>query len=149
MNRSRTFIAYIVALLSLTTAVSSCSIEAAPSPDFSDQHNERGILVTGTVSDKEGTALENISISLTAYPQNDASVSPVTSETTYTSNKGKYSIRVKGADMQLMCVITAEDMNGVYESQTQQVIISWSGTSFDEYSNMFVVNDCNFTLSEK
>ena len=40
-------------------------------------------------------------------------------------------------------------MSGIYENQTQQVLISWKGMSFDEESNMFVVNDCNFQLSKK
>ena len=63
--------------------------------------------------------------------------------------EGTYSIRTKGADDPLLCIITAEDMSGIYENQTQQVLISWKGMSFDEESNMFVVNDCNFQLSKK
>ena len=118
-------------------------------PDAIEPYKERSILVTGSVSDMDGKALEDITITLKAYPQDDAGASPVTSETTYSSNKGTYSIRAKGSDMQLICLITAEDMNGVYESLTQQVIISWKGMAFDEYSNMFIVNDCNFQLNKK
>ena len=51
--------------------------------------------------------------------------------------------------MPLLCIVTAEDMKGIYESQTQQVLISWKNMSFDEIANMFVVNNCNFQLSKK
>ena len=150
MNKARTLISYMVALLSLATAVLSCSAEAIPQdPDASNPYIERTLLVTGSVSDTNGNALEDITITLKAYPQKDATAAPITSETTYTSNKGTYSIRTKGSDMELMCMITAEDMGGTYESQTQQVMISWKGMAFDETSNMFVVNDCNFQLSRK
>lgn len=146
MSKARTLITSMVALLSVATAVLSCSdgMYEGESP-----YLERTMLVTGSVSDMGGNALEDITITLKAYPQDDVAASPVTSETRYTSNKGTYSIRAKGADMPLLCIITAEDMNGVYESQTQQVMISWKGMSFDEVLNMFVVNDCNFQLNRK
>lgn len=146
MKRIRTLICYMVALLSAATAVLSCSMAMY---DGELPYMERTMLVTGSVSDMSGNALEDITITLKAYPQDDAAASLVTSETTYTSNKGTYSIHTKGAETPLLCIITAEDMSGVYESQTQQVIISWKGMSFDEVSNMFVVNDCNFKLDRK
>lgn len=135
----------MLALLSAATAVLSCSAEMNDEILFT----ERTILVTGSVSDISGNALEDITITLKAYPQDDASAAPVASETAYTSNKGTYSIRAKGADEPLLCIVTAEDINGIYENQTQQLLISWKGMSFDEASNMFVVNDCNFQLSKK
>lgn len=146
MSKARTLITSMVALLSVATAVLSCSDGMY---EGEIPYLERTMLVTGSVSDMGGNALEDITITLKAYPQDDVAASPVTSETRYTSNKGTYSIRAKGADMPLLCIITAEDMNGVYESQTQQIMISWKGMSFDEVLNMFVVNDCNFQLSRK
>jgi hypothetical protein len=135
----------MLALLSAATAVLSCSAEEYGEITYA----ERTMLVSGSVSDVSGNALEDITITLKAYPQDDAAAAPVTSETTYTSNKGTYSIRTIGAAEPLLCIITAEDMNGIYENQTQQVLISWKGMSFDEASNMFVVNDCNFQLSKR
>ena len=149
MKRIRIFICYIAALLSVATAVLSCSVEAMPEDSEGAYYMDRTILVTGSVSDMNGNAVEDITITLKAYPQNDVSAPPVASETTYTSNKGTYSIHAKGSQMQLLCTITAEDMNGMYESQTQQVIVSWKGMAFDETSNMFIVNNCNFQLNKK
>ena len=149
MKRIRTFICYIAALLSLMTAVLSCSVEAMLQDSEGAKYVDRSILLTGSVSDMSGNALEDITITLKAFTKDDASAAPVTSETTYTSNKGTYSIHAKGSQMQLLCTITAEDMNGMYESQTQQVIVSWKGMAFDETSNMFIVNDCNFQLNRK
>lgn len=145
MKMARTSICYMVALLSVTTAVLSCSMEMY---DAEVPYSERTMLVTGSVSDLDGKALEDITITLKAYPQDDAAASPIVSESAYTSNKGTYSIHAKGSEMPLLCIVTAEDMNGTYESQTQQVLISWKGMAFDETSNMFVVNDCNFQLSK-
>ena len=150
MNRRRTLISYIAALLSAATAVLSCSVGAFPPMyDAANPYIERTILVTGSVSGPNGMPLEDITIILKAYPQNDATASPITSETTYTSNKGTYSIHAEGSDMQLMCIVTAEDSDGIYESQTQQIMVSWNSTAFDQESNTFVVNDCNFKLNRK
>jgi hypothetical protein len=146
MNKARTFISYMVALLSVATAVLSCSVEMH---EAETPYQDRTVLVTGSVSDMGGTALEDITITFKAYPQNDAASSPVISETTYTSNKGTYSLHTRGSAMPLMCIITAEDKNGAYDSQTKQVFISWKGIAFDEAANMFVVNDCNFQLNRK
>lgn len=146
MSKARTLITSMVALLSVATAVLSCS---AGMYEGETPYLERTMLVTGSVSDMNGNALEDITITLKAYPQEDATASPITTETRYSNNKGTYSIHAQGADMPLLCIITAEDANGVYESQSQQVIISWKGMSFDEVSNMFVVNDCNFRLNRK
>lgn len=146
MSKTRTLICYMVALLSVATAVLSCS-EGMYETEI--PYSERTMLVSGSVSDMSGNALEDITIKLKAYPQDNAEADPVTSETTYTSNKGTYSIHAKGAEMPLLCIVTAEDMKGIYESQTQQVLISWKNMSFDEIANMFVVNNCNFQLSKK
>ncbi len=146
MNKARTLICYMVTLLSVTTAVLSCSVDMY---DAEVPYQERTMLVTGSVSDTSGNPLEDITITLKAYPQDDAAASPLTTETAYTNNKGTYSIHTKGYETPLLCIITAEDMAGTYESKTQQVLISWKGLSFDEASNTFVVNDCNFNLNRK
>lgn len=146
MNKARTLICYMVTLLSVTTAVLSCSVDMY---DAEVPYQERTMLVTGSVSDTSGNPLEDITITLKAYPQDDAAASPLTTETAYTNNKGTYSIHAKGYETPLLCIITAEDMAGTYESKTQKVLISWKGLSFDEASNTFVVNDCNFNLNRK
>ena len=74
---------------------------------------------------------------------------PMIMETVYSNSKGEFSILTEGADTDLFCIVTAEDPNGVYESQTRQILVSWEGVSFDRLSNTYVVNDCSFVLNRK
>ena len=150
MRRHLISIICIATLLSVPAAVSSCSVEMMDKDEAEGNiPTEKGILVTGSVSDNQGNALEDITITFEAYPRDNASAAAVSSEITYTNSKGTYSILARGADMPLMCTVTAEDRNGRFESMSQQIIVQWKGTSFDKESNTFIVNDCNFKMSEK
>lgn len=150
MKIFRTYISYIAALLSTATAVLSCSTgDFVPILDNEPAYHNRSILITGIVSDTYGQPLEDITINFKAYPHDQADASPISSETVYTNSKGTYSIHSDGADLQLLCTITAEDESGTYGIQTQQVIITWKGSSYDTETKIFIVNDCNFLLDRK
>ena len=150
MRTIRIFITYIAALLSVATAVLSCSIE--PNVDLVDMEGtapRKSILITGTVINMEGKALEDIAINFKAYPKDNADAAPVSTETAYSNSKGIFSIMADGAEMELLCIVTAEDPDGIYESQNQQIFVSWKGVSYDQTSNQYIKNDCNFVLSKK
>lgn len=150
MRTIRTFITYIAALLSIATAVLSCSKGVYDSmPDMEGVLPEKSILITGSVSDMEGKALEDITITFKAYPKDDVNAAPISTETAYSNSKGTFSILADGADMELLCIVTAEDQYGIYESQNQQIFVSWKGVSFDETANQYIVNDCSFILNRK
>lgn len=150
MRTIRTFITYIAALLSVATAVLSCSVgdyDAFPRPD--EEAKERSILITGSVSNQDGQALEDIAITFKSYPQDDVTAAPISTETAYSNSKGTFSLQADGADIDLFCIVTAEDPGGIYESQNQQIFVSWKGVSFDEMTNTYIVNDCSFVLNRK
>ena len=150
MRTIRTFITYIAALLSVATAVLSCSAgNYEYYPDPAGPKPERSILITGSVCDKGGQALKNISIAFKSYPQQDADANPISTETVYSSSNGEFSIHAEGADMDLICILTADDPEGIYESQNLQVFVSWKGVSFEERTQTYIVNDCNFALNRK
>ena len=150
MRTIRTFITYIAALLSIATAVLSCSKGVYDSmPDMEGVLQNKSILITGSVSEMEGNALEDITITFKAYPKDDVNAAPVSTETAYSNSKGTFSIMADGADMELLCIVTAEDQDGIYESQNQQIFVSWKGVSFDETANQYIVNDCSFVLNRK
>ena len=110
MRTIRIFITYIAALLSVATAVLSCSIE--PNADFVDMEGtapRKSILITGTVINMEGKALEDIAINFKAYPKDNADAAPVSTETAYSNSKGIFSIMADGAEMELLCIVT--DLN--------------------------------------
>lgn len=147
-NMKRTIL-HILLMLLAATAVSSCSkgdfevaLDGAPS-------NDRSIVITGSATDSQsGEAIENISISFMAYPYDDESAGPLFSEEVYTNSEGIFTIHAQGSHQKLLCIIIAQDKEGIYESQTKQVIVTWEGTSFDRYNNIFVVNDCAFNLKK-
>lgn len=151
MRTIRTFIAYIAALLSVTTAVLSCSKESFDvMPDMEDGVlPAKSILITGSVSNMEGQVLEDIKITFEAYPKDDVNAAPISTETAYSNSKGTFSIMADGADMDLICSVSAEDPDGLYESLSKQIFISWKGVSFDASNNLYIVNDCSFVLNRK
>ena len=150
MRTNRTFITYIAALLSVATAVLSCSKgDYDVMPDMEGTITERSILITGYVSNMEGQALEDITITFKAYPKDDVNAAPISTDTAYSNSKGTFSIMADGAEMDLICLVNAEDPDGIYESQSQQIFVSWKGVSFDAYNNQYIVKDCSFVLNRK
>ncbi len=150
MRTNRTFITYIAALLSVATAVLSCSKgDYVAMPDMEGTITERSILITGYVSNMEGQALEDITITFKAYPKDDVNAAPISTDTAYSNSKGTFSIMADGAEMDLICLVNAEDPDGIYESQSQQIFVSWKGVSFDAANNQYIVNDCSFVLNRK
>ena len=150
MRTIRTIITYIAALLSVATAVLSCSKGVFDSmPDMDGALPGKSILITGMVVNNEGEALEDITITFKAYPKDDVNAAPISTETAYSNSKGIFSIMADGAEMDLICIVNAEDMDGIYESQSQQIFVSWKGVSFDASNNQYIVNDCSFVLNRK
>ena len=150
MRTIRTFIAYIAALLSVATAVLSCSVGVYDAmPDMEGALPEKMISITGAVCSQDGQVLEDIAITFRSYLQNDMDAALITTKTVYSNSKGEFSILAEGADTDLFCNLTAEDPSGLYESQTRKILVSWEGVSFDRLSNTYVVNDCNFVLNRK
>ena len=149
MKIFRTYIFSIAALLSVATAVLSCSVGVFDAmPDIEGASPEKMISITGAVCSHDGQLLEDVAITFKSYLQNDMDAAPITTETVYSNSKGEFSILAEGADIDL-CILTAEDPSGLYESQTIQILVSWEGVSFDRLSNTYVVNDCNFVLTGK
>ena len=150
MKTIRTFITYIAALLSVATAVLSCSVGVFDAmPDIEGASPEKMISITGAVCSHDGQLIEDVAITFKSYLQNDMDAAPITTETVYSNSKGEFSILAEGADTDLFCILTAEDPSGLYESQTRQILVSWEGVSFDRLSNRYVVNDCNFALNRR
>ena len=149
MKILKTYIFSIAALLSVATAVLSCSVGVFDAmPDMEGALPEKMISITGAVCSHDGQLLEDVAITFKSYLQNDMDADPITTETVYSNSKGEFSILAEGADIDL-CILTAEDPSGLYESQTRQILVSWEGVSFDRSSNTYVVNDCSFVLDRK
>lgn len=138
-----------IMLLSASIAALSCSMEVPQNPESPDS-DFYTIVVSGTASDKEnGTPLEGIRISIQTNGITSSDKRESRTSTTFTDNRGFFTITADGFVRQISCTITAEDNSGLYGSARQDLNISWSGTSFDEYTGYFYVNDCDFYLEKQ
>lgn len=149
MRRLRVISAYLSALLLTSTAVLSCSAGAYDMMASPDAEMPRSILISGAVSDQSGNTLEDIAVTFQAYPIDDSSASPLFSVTEYTNSLGVYTLRCAGIDTPVRCIIAANDQKQAYQSQINEVIVSWTGDAFDQETNTFVVNNCNFILARR
>ena len=70
------------------------------------------------------------------------------STTAHSDKTGMYTIYIQGAETTMRCVAKATDGNGIYQTQTKEIFVTWDGPSFDKDSKLFVVNDCNFIMKK-
>lgn len=148
-NMKRTILNIMLMLLAATAVLSCSKGDFDVALDSASPSSERSILITGSATDSQtGTGIENIMISFKAYQYEDSGDTPLISEDIYTNSNGIFTLHTDGTDQPLFCILTASDAEGIYETQTKQVIVTWSGTSFDRHNNMFVVNDCTFIMTK-
>ena len=108
------------------------------------------ILISGLVVDETGDPLEGISIQLTEYPEDKGrAFSPTNTVISSTDGKGCFTIYAEGSEEAMHCYVRADDPDGIYESQTKTILVTWSGPTYDNDAKMFVVNDCNFIMQKK
>lgn len=141
----------IAALLSVLTAVSSCSTgDIHINDDLSDQSSNT-LVITGTVSDlSTGKPLEDIYITLTATELYDSQDGRIVTKSTYTNNKGQYAVAADGFIRPVTCTLNATDKKGVYkDAAPQEVMVSWKGTAYDSANSIFNANGCDFYLEKK
>lgn len=142
----------ILMLLLSAAVLASCSMEMEPEHwgDMMGDKDIRSIIITGAVTDAStGQPLEDITIHFKAYPQDIPDASPIFTDEVHSTSSGTFTIHASGNIYEsLLCVLTAQDAGNIYESKTNQVIVTWSGPSFDRNSGTFVVNDCTFQLKK-
>jgi putative lipoprotein (rSAM/lipoprotein system) len=147
----RTRIAHILTLLLAAAAALSCSKADMSIEDMAGNPRVKSIVITGIVTDAQnGQPLENITIHFKAYPKDSPDAAPIIIDEVHTNSKGEYTIQIYGDFHEpLLCTLSTQDSKDTYETKTNQVIISWNGTSFDKNSGTFVINDCSFQLSKR
>ena len=134
----------MIQLLAISSAAVSCSVEMTYTDD-AHNNGDYTIVVCGTASDKTaGIPLEGIRIRL--YATEETGNTEAISTLTHTDSRGYFALNAEGFGKPIRCTITAEDEKGLYKTEQQDLNISWSGTSFDEHSGHFYVNDCDFFM---
>ena len=137
-------IIYISIMLLALSAAFSCS-------EFTINDGEdHRLVITGTVSDFNTDApLDGIKVSFTARIKGDTNGKPLYEMNVYTDNHGAYITDLQSYPNPLTCTITAGQEDNTYKSSDNEVDVTWSGTAFDAFGQIFVVNDCNFKLEKK
>lgn len=143
----KSLIKNIFSILLAAAVVSSC-FKSDVSADMMGTPEGNRIIISGIVTDNSGKVLEDIKIDFQAYPQDRLTAAPLATSETYTTSEGLFVIQVAGFDgTPLHCKLTASDPQEYYQKRETNVIVSWSGLSYDSYNSTFVVNDCSFQLT--
>lgn len=139
---------YILSAVLLTTFMASCSTGLEPVEDL--ENTGYTIVVSGTVADITTTEpLENVKITLYAAEVTEYGEGALVNRTVYTDNRGRFELTESGFQQKITCRVTAEDQSGVYESATQEMVVSWNGTSYNSQTRTSYVNDVNFYLKKE
>ena len=134
-------------LLSVSTAALSCSVDSGSGIHADQYEHSLTMVISGTASDRDsGSPLTDIKICLYA---SEMVTGKKDTTTVYTDERGYFIIKAEGFSRPVTCTIIAEDKTGEYEAGRQDLNISWNGTSFDEYTGYFYVNDCDFYLGKR
>ena len=141
----------ILALTLLAAISASCSMaflgdeEAAMDGDLT-------LVITGVVSDvMTNEPVSDINVTFSAFAENSLSVLPMTSMTATTDSKGIYTVEIFGFSRPVTCTLTATSTDQTadeYETMTNKIVVNWRGSSFDNTSRTFYVNDCNFQMKK-
>lgn len=159
LQRSKTFaglnetgmkkaLVYILSAVLLTAFSASCSTGLEPVGDL--ENTGYTIVISGTAADITTTEpLENVKITFYAAEVTEYGEGALVDRTVYTDNRGRFELTEGGFQQKILCRITAEDQTGTYESSTQEMIVSWSGPSFNSETGSFYANDVNFYLKKE
>ena len=121
-------------------AFCSCSDDSS---DILDRfYVETNIVINGTVSESSsGQPVEGVKLLLKGY---DDSGNSVLSQDSYTDSQGTFNLKSVYVNKAIRCTIATDHKE--YSSMQKEIIINWSGTSFDPESRTFYVNDCDFHI---
>lgn len=130
----------IIWLLSIA-AFCSCS------KDASLPRGNAKVIISGTVSDLYAkSAIEGAEIKFQIYEENESASRLIVERSVYTDSKGAYSLMEEGFDSTIRCTLIVSHKD--YYSESQEIIVNWSGTSYDSDMNTFFVNECNIHLKK-
>ena len=149
MNVTKSLL-HITALLLTSMAVLSCSMEMEDGSlmESNGVNDSNSVMVNGIIADEDKTPLEGICIQFEEFITVNGEEVLFSSTTAHSDKTGMYTIYIQGAETTMRCVAKATDGNGIYQTQTKEIFVTWDGPSFDKDSKLFVVNDCNFIMKK-
>ena len=79
-----------------------------------------------------------------AYSSYGRTDGTVLSLNAYTDSRGTFNLKAEEIGAAVKCILTTEHPE--YSGIEKEIIINWTGTSYDAESRTFYVNDCDFHL---
>ena len=141
----------ILSLVLLSASLLSCSLILLDINDRQTGSNFK-VIVNGVVSDvTSNSVITGAKITFEAYADETAAT-PFLTKTVYSDSNGIYTVEAEGFSDPITCLVTAESTTqnqAQYETLTNKVVVTWNGSSFDQESNTFFVNECNFQMKQK
>lgn len=141
-----------ILVLTLLAAISASCSMAFLGDEEAAMDGDLTLVITGVVSDVVTNApVSDINVTFSAFAENSLSVLPMTSMTATTDSKGIYTVEIFGFSRPVTCTLTATSTDQTadeYETMTNKIVVNWRGSSFDNASSTFYVNDCNFQMKK-
>jgi hypothetical protein len=106
------------------------------------------VIINGTVSEiSSRQPIEGVKIAFMAYGKSGRTDEPVSSINAYTDSRGTFNLKAEEIGTAVKCILTTEHPG--YSGVEKEIIINWTGPSYDPESKIFYVNDCDFHLARK
>ena len=129
---------FIKIMLLALIVLCGCSKERKLDGDFT-------VVINGTVSvAATGEPLEGVQITFKAIDTNRSK--ELISRNIYTDSNGSYMIESEGFNSPLKCIIDVTHPD--YNSIMKTILVNWNSSSYDDETNTFFVNECDFHLEK-
>ena len=131
----------------LLSIAAFCSCSDSSTHDYSDP-SVKDVIINGTVSEiTTRQPIEGVKIAFIAYSKSGRTDEPVSSINAYTDSRGTFNLKAEEIGTAVKCILTTEHPG--YSGVEKEIIINWTGPSYDPESKIFYVNDCDFHLARK
>ena len=131
----------------LLSIAAFCSCSDIDDPDYGDP-TDKTVIINGTVSEiNSRQPIEGVKIAFTAYSRDGRTGQPVSSITAYTDSRGAFKLKAEKIGTAGTCTLVSEHPE--YSGVEKEIIINWTGPSYNPESRIFYINDCDFHLESK
>ena len=128
----------------LLSIAAFCSCSDSMDPDYSDP-SDKTVMINGTVSEiSTRLPIEGVKIAFMAYGK---AGQPISTINAYTDSRGAFKLKAERIGTVVTCTLISEHPD--YSGIEKEIIINWTGPSYDPESRIFYINDCDFHLERK
>lgn len=131
----------------LLSIAAFCSCSDSEDPNYNDPA-DKTVIINGSVSEiNSRQPIEGVKIAFMAYSKAGRTDEPVSSINAYTDSRGAFNLKAEKIGTAVTCILFTEHPD--YTGIEKEIIINWTGPSYDPERRIFYVNDCDFHLERK